>query len=94
MTGLKRKDIQKCCACGRGVMHDGLLTFYRVTLEQHAVDLGAVQRLNGLEQMVSPVLAAVMGPDEDLTAVISAPTTKLVCEECALTQPIADLMGD
>lgn len=91
--GLKRREIQKCRICERGVMHSGQITFYRVTVEQHVVDLGAVQRLNGLEQVVgSPLLANVMGPNEDLSQPLDRPSTFLLCSECACTRNFAEVL--
>lgn len=90
--GLKRSEIQKCRLCEKGVMHSGQLTFFKLTVEHHAVDLGAIQRLNGLEQMISPVLANVMGPDEDLSKPLDRPSTFLLCMECACTRNIAEVL--
>jgi hypothetical protein len=92
MGGLKRNELQKCRVCERGVMHSGQIMFYRMTVEHHVVDLGAVQRLNGLEQMISPVLASVMGPNEDLSKTLDKPSTFLLCVECACTRSIAEVL--
>ncbi len=93
MKGLKRGDIKKCCGCGRGVMHGGGLMLFRLSAEQHLIDPSAVHRAAGLEAMISPALAAVMGPDEDLTRGIAQQRDALVCQECATTRPLLELMG-
>lgn len=94
MTGLKRKDITKCACCERGVMQGGSLTFYKLTVEHHLVDIGAVRRQHGLELMMGhPGLASIMGPDEDLTTVIDRPRVVLVCQDCA-AKSLLDIMED
>jgi hypothetical protein len=92
MAGLKRHELQKCRLCEKGVMHSGQLTFFKLTVEHHVVNVGAVQRLHGLEQMISPVLASVMGPDEDLSEPVDRPSTFLLCLDCATKRSIAELL--
>lgn len=79
---MKAKEFTKCLLCGKGVMHAGAPVFLRVKIEYHAMNVGAVQRAAGLEMMVGP-LAAVIGPDEDLTEKISE-GTGLVCAGCMI----------
>lgn len=99
LPGLKRRDIKPCALCGQGVMHNNLLTFYRVSLEHYVVDLDAISRQHGFEQfMGNPAIAQAMGPDADLAKQLpgrDGPVT--VCCSCAM-QPgalmhIAELGG-
>jgi hypothetical protein len=46
--GLKRKDIEKCKLCERGVAAGGIV-FYRVKLEQFGLDHNAIMQQHGLE---------------------------------------------
>lgn len=76
-----------CAVCSRkiGAQEHGLPMFFRLTIEQHAVDLRVVNRQAGLEAVLgSPLLAHVMGPDEDMTVRLMEPATITVCYSCAL----------
>jgi len=81
---MKRHEIKKCVICGKGVMHNGQILFYKIEISRMAVDLGAVQRLQGLEMMLNPALASVMGPDEDIAMPIGGPDKALICDACAM----------
>lgn len=73
-------------------MHSGQVTFLRMTVEHHIVDLGAVTKAHAMEQIVgSPLLAHVMGPDEDLSKMADS-STFLVCMECACTRNLAEVI--
>jgi hypothetical protein len=65
LPGLKAREIGKTIT-GVGVAAQGPI-FYRVTLEQFAIDQRAVQRQHGLENLIGDAaIAAAMGPDEDV----------------------------
>ena len=66
---MKQTDIKKCAICENGMMHLGIPFFYVIKIQRHSIDLEAIQRQNGLEQMLGGCaqLANVMGPDEDMT---------------------------
>ena len=83
---MKQTELRPCCLCGKGLMHTGLPLFWRVSIERMGVDMNAVRRQAGLEQMLgSPALAFHMGLQEDLAKPVDEqPTTGLVCEECAI----------
>lgn len=84
--GLKQRDIRPCALCKQGVMHDSNMVFYRLRLEYHVVDVGAVQRAHGAEMMMgSPALAQILGVDEDMSKVVDTGDI-LVCLPCAMTQ--------
>lgn len=80
---MKANEFTKCATCGKGMAASGV-HFYRVTVQQHILDPGAIKRAAGLEMMVGH-LAAVMGPDEDL-AVKVAEATVLLCADCGLKE--------
>lgn len=88
-SGLTRRDLRKCVACRRGVMHAQGFTFYRVRLTRMAVDLQQVQQLHGLEQFMGggsfgAVMADVMGPGGELAVPLGAEMDFLVCDQCAM----------
>jgi hypothetical protein len=93
MSGFKQRHLKKCAFCDKGVMHDGNLVFYRVSLSYMLVDVGAVQRQTGLEMMMgaAAALAQHMGPDEDIAHEVSRTGEVLICLECANTNIIAEL---
>jgi len=81
----KRKDIESCILCDRGVMHDNNMVFTRITLEAFVINLPAVRRMHGLEMMLgSPALAHVMGQDEDVAKSVDGQVFALVCLECRM----------
>src|SRR5205085_2231245 len=87
---MKQREIQPCGMCGKGVMHRGSPLFYVIVIQRMAVNISAVRRQHGLEQMEGhPVIAAVMGPDEDIATPFDQSIEALVCDECAITYPLA-----
>lgn len=89
LPGLKRKDIEGCTACGRGVAHNNNITFYRLTLERFALDPNAVNERHGMELMMGggvpgAMFAEVLGPNQDLAKRFAGPMVMLICEPCAL----------
>ena len=58
-------------------------------MEMHYLDLGALQRQHGLELMCggNAMIAAAMGPDEDLTQCVESIET-MICQDCMLRQVI------
>jgi hypothetical protein len=86
---MKRTDLQKCCVCKRGVMHDGSPTFFRVTIEPLVVDVRAIERRHGMERMMGgglagAVLAQVLGPDDDIAQPLTPARTLFVCRACSM----------
>jgi hypothetical protein len=93
--GIKQSDIKKCKGCDKGVMHDNMLMFYTAKISQNVGNPMALQRQTGLEMMMgSPLLASVMGPNEDIAEEVDTTGEIWVCLECATTMPLAVLMGD
>lgn len=92
---MKRDDLQKCVLCDNGVMRGNQLTFSRVTIERLVVDVRAVQRRDGLENVfgggsVGARLAGVMGTDEDLAKSLGKKEF-LVCDRCGSLDEVSIL---
>jgi hypothetical protein len=85
---MKQAELLKhttCDLCRKKVGETGLPLFWRVTVERFGIDLAAVRRQDGLAQfMGNTVLAAVMGPDEDMAKPLMDPKVLTVCERCAM----------
>lgn len=80
---LKRKDLEPCAACGKGVLHTGVPLAWRVTIERFGLDRRAIDQQHGLELLIGdPRIAHVMGPDGDLAKRIDSPDVQLLCEQC------------
>ena len=93
---MKQSELKKCALCGLGMMHAGVPIFYRVTLERFCVDVSALQRRHGLELMLSgnAVLAAVMGPNEDIAKSLDDNVTLLICMDCATKRACVALLHE
>jgi len=87
----KRKDVEKCALCGEGIA-TRVPIFFRVKVERLGLDLAAVNQRQGLDLMIGPALAEVMGPDEDLAQVMTT-RSGLVCMQCATDHKIYCLAG-
>lgn len=90
---MNRKELQLCCMCRRGVMAGRRITFRRITIERFAIDQNAVQRRDGLENMMGggvfgAAIAEVMGTDEDLAKSVGKKTL-FICDDCAESQSIS-----
>lgn len=79
------REAAKCAFCGKGFMESGLPLFYRVRIQRFGVDMGAVRRQSGLEQMLggAAALAQVMGPNEEMAKPLHT-VEFTVCETCSL----------
>jgi len=94
---MKERELRQhatCSLCEEKIGHTGLPLFWRVKIERFGIDMRAVQRQTGLAMMLggNAAIAAAMGPDEDLAAVIDE-VTLTVCETCAVDRglPVAAL---
>lgn len=96
---MKAEEIKKCGFCNRGLMHAGHPMFYHITCQTMGVDLRAVQKQHGLEQIFgggpgAPVaLARLFSPDPDVAKPIGAPVDSLICMECALKPQVMALLA-
>lgn len=92
---MKQTEIKPCTACGKGVMHAGAPQFYRVTVQPHLVNVPAIQRQHGLEQMLggNAMIAFHMGTQEDIGLPFGEPVVMLLCQDCGISeQSIAGLL--
>lgn len=91
---LKQRDIKPCLGCGRGAFHDNHLAAFTVSITSEILNVPAVQRQHGLEMMMggNALIANVMGRDEDMTKTLGDPVKGLVCMDCAMTMPLAQLL--
>ena len=81
---MKRAELLQlaiCKLCGKKI--GASLTFHVVTIQRLILDPGAIQRHAGLEMMLTPGIAAVMGTDEDLAVPLrDTPIKFSVCQDC------------
>lgn len=86
-SGMKQEELRRharCTNCNKLIGQTSLPLFFKITIERHGIDLGAVKRQTGLEMMLgSPFIAAAMGPNEDMTRLLAGPFTATICEDCA-----------
>lgn len=82
---MKQTDITPCVSCGLGVANGNVIAFFRVKVEHFVLNVGAIQRQSGLEQMLggNAALAFHMGPQEDI-AMCATEVTGLVCQHCLM----------
>lgn len=74
-----------CSLCHKKIMACGLPLFWRLTIERFGIDIRAIQRQDGLSQIVgSSAIASVMGPNEDLASPVQEATILTICEKCAM----------
>jgi hypothetical protein len=80
-----------CSACRKKVGHTGVPLFWAVKVERHGIRMDAIARQTGLTMMLggNAMIAAAMGPDEDMTELLESVELTL-CEECAM--PVMELM--
>lgn len=79
------RELSECCVCMRKIGELPLPMFHKITMERHGLSLPAVSRQQGLAMLLGgdAVLAAAMGPNEDMTVKLDE-TTTMVCEDCML----------
>lgn len=83
MKETELRENADCSKCGKGIGASGVPLFYRVTMTTYALDLGALQRQQGLGMQVSPAIASILGPDEDLATEFATKSITL-CVNCAI----------
>ena len=89
---MKQSDIEPCVGCNKGVAHTRAITFYVLRIGYRAINLPVVQRQTGLEMMLgNAAIASVMGPDEDIAIALGDDRNVLVCLDCAMRMPIAEI---
>lgn len=85
---MKEKELRELCTCAicnRKIGETKNPCFFKVTLERHMLNLRAIQRQQGLAMMLggNAAIAAVMGPDDEMTDVVYPAKTIMVCDGCA-----------
>jgi hypothetical protein len=85
---MKRAELLKhatCSLCNLPIGKSGLPLFWKVTVERFGLDVPAIQRQDGMGQMMGGHhgLAAFMGPDEDMAKSVMDPAIATICETCA-----------
>ena len=82
---MELRQLAECSGCRRKLGQTAMpLILWKVSLERHMIKQGAIHRQTGLSAMLgNSHLAQVMGPDEDMTSLLSEVGTVMVCEECA-----------
>ena len=89
------RESAKCGVCGKGFGHAGLPLFWRITIERFGIDMTAVQRQDGLAQLVgSSELAQVMGTDADMTKPMMDPVKVTICEDCIMKPAIIAVLAE
>lgn len=86
MKGIRRSELEPCAFCGKGLLHAGRPMAYRVTVEAHVFDVGAINQHAGMDMMFgnqAPALSLALIGDSELTKQATS-VTKLVCYDCAL----------
>lgn len=89
---MKEAELRKiaiCDICHNPIGACGIPLFYRVHIERYGLDVGTLQRQQGLTMMLGghADLASVMGPNEDMANKISS-TEITVCEKCSTEKRI------
>lgn len=90
---MKAGDLKPCAICSKGVMHQGVPLFFRVTIEHMCVDVREVERSAGHEQFIGNVALSRVFHDPDIAQKIGESKSVLVCQRCSLQMhPLALLM--
>jgi hypothetical protein len=87
-TPLKEAELRtlaRCAVCEKLLGQTGTPIFFKTSLELHFLNPAAVQRQQGLTNLLggSARLAAVMGQDEDMTSSPHPAHTFMICNICA-----------
>lgn len=90
--GVRQRQIQRCCHCHKGVCEGGQLMSMRIRMTRLVANLGAIRQLAGLEIVLNPYLASVMGPDEELLKPLAEEVELFVCDRCALSMTVLELI--
>lgn len=86
---MKLSDLKPCQACGEPTG----ITPWKVSVEQHIVDVREVQKHFGLTAMLgSEALAFAMGTDSKASTAIARSVSVLVCAQCACSKSPVEIM--
>lgn len=101
LADLKRlpaEAITPCAGCGKQILETGLPMFYRVTVEQCAMDMKAVRQHVGLGMMLGGgaagmAIAGVMGAHQQ-PAVVLSQGVKNYCHGCVRDELLCVALAD
>lgn len=90
------RESANCGVCSKGFGHTGLPLFWRITIERFGIDMTAVQRQDGLAQLLggSSQLANIMGTDADMTKPMMDPVKVTICEDCIIKPVIIAALAE
>ncbi len=89
------REIVDCGICLKPSGFTGIPLFWRITIERFGVDMAAVQRQDGLAQMLgSSQLANIMGTDADMTKPMMDPVKVTICEDCIMKPAIIAVLAE
>lgn len=82
-------EVRLCVGCGRGVMHDANIIFYRITMETCCVDLAGMRQVHAMEMLMggNTAIAHALSPTTTIGSVVGADSHWL-CMECVVTENI------
>lgn len=88
-TPVDVSELQKCSVCGKGMMHDGQIAYYEISVNHCVIDLPNIKRMHGLEMAVGGFvgLARVFSPDNTVAHRLDAKRHSF-CMTCALSKQI------
>ena len=85
---MKQSEIKKCIMCDEGVGHNNLLLFFKVEIQSMMLDIPAISRAHGMEQMMGggsfgSMIQQTLGRDEDLVVKTGSLNSFCICLFCA-----------
>lgn len=90
---MKERELSKliiCSCCNQPVTHTKVPLFWKIKVERFGLNLKAIERQRGLGAFLGSIaLASVMGPDEDLATPVMETKEISLCEQCAVSVPVA-----
>ena len=81
---MKERELREhaeCDYCGNKIGECGILGFFTVEVVMYGIEEKALRRQAGLGMMLTPAVAMVMGPDEDM-ATERQRTKTTMCWSC------------
>lgn len=96
LKGMRQSEIEPCAACGRGMGHSNQMIFYKLEARHMLLDVAAINRAHGMEQMMGggsfgAMVQQTLGRDEDLANEVSNHSI-CVCLECSIKYSLACLI--
>lgn len=81
------RELTDCRLCREKIGKKGVPILWKIQAERHGIDAKAMQRQTGLAMLLggNGLLANAMGPNEDMTVLLTDETF-MVCEECMVAR--------